>query len=35
MFQLTEVNGVSRFTIVVNSTKEKIIKILNHINKID
>ena len=30
----TEVNGVSRFTIVVNSTKEKIIKILNHINKL-
>ena len=29
----TEVNGVSRFTIVVNSTNEKIIKILNHINK--
>ena len=30
----TEVNGVSRFTIVVNSSKEKIIKILNHINKL-
>ena len=30
----TEVNGVSRFTIVVNSTKEKIVKILNHINKL-
>ena len=30
----TEVNGVSRFTIVVKSSKEKIIKILNHINKL-
>ena len=30
----TEVDGVSRFTIVVNSTKEKIVKILNHINKL-
>ena len=30
----TEVNGVSRFTIVVESTKEKIIKVVNHINKL-
>ena len=30
----TEVNGVSRFTIVVNSSKEKIIKVVNHINKL-
>ncbi len=30
----TEVKGVSRFTIVVESTKEKITKVLNHINKI-
>ena len=30
----TEVKGVSRFTIVVSSTKEKIIKIVNHINKL-
>ena len=30
----TEVNGVSRFTIVVKSSKEKIIKILNHINEL-
>ncbi len=30
----TEVKGVSRFTIVVNSSKEKIIKILNSINKL-
>ena len=28
----TEVNGVSRFTIVVSSTKEKITKVVNHIN---
>ena len=30
----TEVKGVSRFTIVVKSNKEKIIKILNQINKL-
>ena len=30
----TEVKGVSRFTIVVQSSKEKIIKILNQINKL-
>ena len=30
----TEVNGVSRFTIVVNSSKEKIVKVVNHINKL-
>jgi len=30
----TEVKGVSRFTIVVNSSKEKIIKVVNHINKL-
>ena len=30
----TEVNGVSRFTIVVSSTKEKITKVVNHINKL-
>ncbi len=30
----TEVKGVSRFTIVVESTKEKITKVLNHINKL-
>ncbi len=30
----TEVKGVSRFTIVVQSNKEKIIKILNQINKL-
>ena len=30
----TEVKGVSRFTIVVHSNKEKIIKILNQINKL-
>ena len=30
----TEVKGVSRFTIVVESSKEKIIKIVNHINKL-
>ena len=30
----TEVKGVSRFTIVVSSTKEKIIKVVNHINKL-
>ena len=30
----TEVKGVSRFTIVVSSTKEKITKVVNHINKI-
>ena len=30
----TEVKGVSRFTIVVRSSKEKIIKILNQINKL-
>ena len=30
----TEVKGVSRFTIVVQANKEKIIKILNQINKL-
>ena len=30
----TEVKGVSRFTIVVESSKEKIIKVVNHINKL-
>ena len=30
----TEVKGVSRFTIVVSSTKEKITKVVNHINKL-
>ena len=30
----TEVKGVSRFTIVVKSNKEKIIKVVNHINKL-
>ena len=30
----TEVKGVSRFTIVVKSNKEKITKVVNHINKI-
>ena len=30
----TEIKGVSRFTIVVQSNKEKIIKILNQINKL-
>ena len=30
----TEIKGVSRFTIVVKSNKEKIIKILNQINKL-
>ena len=30
----TEVNGVSRFTIVVKSSKGRIVKILNHINKL-
>ena len=30
----TEVKGVSRFTIAVKSSKEKIIKVVNHINKL-
>ena len=30
----TEVKGVSSFTIVVSSTKEKITKVVNHINKL-
>ena len=30
----TEVKGVSRFTIVVKSNKEKITKVVNHINKL-